>query len=156
MLDDDEVEELSRAFDDLSVAMRRYRARSSADTTWGLTPAQFELLRLLETHSSDDGLRVSAIAQLAGLATPTVTRTLNGLDAAGLIQRQPLGPDGRAIYVTITEPGRQALRAYQDNRREKQRRTYSAFGPSERKELLATLHRLTALADEHTAQIDDP
>jgi DNA-binding MarR family transcriptional regulator len=149
-MDDNEVDELSRAFDELGAAMRRGRAKSAADSSSGLSPAQFELLRALRDHATPDGLQVSVLANAAGLATPGVTRMLNELKRRQLIERRPSQTDGRATFVALTPEGREGVDTYQANLRAKQRLTFSTFDAAERVVLLRSLQRLTVLADEHS------
>ena len=150
-IDQEEADELSRAFDELGAAMRRGRARSAADSASGLSPAQFELLRVLTDHADRaGGLRVSALASAAGLAGPGVTRMLNVLERRRLVVRRACPQDARVSIVVLTAEGRRRVSDYQDNLRAKQRLTFASFTPQERQVLLHSLRRLCALADDHT------
>jgi MarR family transcriptional regulator, organic hydroperoxide resistance regulator len=150
VIDDAELDELSRAFDELGAAMRRGRARSAADSASGLSPAQFELLRALRDHEAAGGLRVSVLAGAAGLAMPSVTRMLKQTERRGLVERRPSETDGRATLVELTHEGRRRVQTYQADLQAKQRLTFSTFDAHERQVLLRSLRRLTALADEHS------
>ena len=146
-----EVDELSRAFDELGAAMRRGRARSAADSASGLSPAQFELLRALTDHAdTTGGLPVSALASAAGLAGPGVTRMLNVLERRLLVVRRPSEQDARVSIVVLTAEGSRRVTEYQGNLRAKQRLTLASFTPEERQLLLHSLRRLCAMADDHT------
>ena len=150
-IEQEEADELSRAFDELGAAMRRGRARSAADSASWLSPAQFELLRALTDHAdSAGGLSVSALASAAGLAGPGVTRMLNVLERRRLVVRRPSTQDARVSIVVLTAEGRRRVSDYQNNLRAKQRLTFASFTPPERQVLLRSLRRLCALADDHT------
>jgi MarR family transcriptional regulator, organic hydroperoxide resistance regulator len=63
---------------------------------------QFVLRRLWE----EDGLSPGEIARRLGLATPTVTRAANRMEAAGLLRREPHPHDGRMVRLRLTDRGR--------------------------------------------------
>ena len=150
-IEQEEADELSRAFDELGAAMRRGRARSAAHSASGLSPAQFELLRALLDHvGSAGGLQVSVLASAAGLAGPGVTRMLNVLERRRLVVKRPSKQDRRVSIVALTSEGRRRVREYQNDLRAKQRLTFASFTLEERKVLLLSLRRLCALADDHT------
>lgn len=54
----------------------------------------------------DDGLRHSDLAQRIGVAPPTVTKVLTGMERAGLLRREADSQDARASRVWLTERGR--------------------------------------------------
>lgn len=72
-----------------------------------LHPAQGRMLRLLA--SAPQGLSVSAIAHDLGVRQPTATRSLNTLQAKGLVEKAP--GVGRALAVRLTAVGRDWLAA---------------------------------------------
>lgn len=55
---------------------------------------------------ADDGLRHSDLAQRIGVAPPTVTKVLTGMERAGLVRREADSRDARASRVWLTERGR--------------------------------------------------
>ncbi|WP_024806248.1 MarR family winged helix-turn-helix transcriptional regulator [Nocardia sp. BMG51109] len=54
-------------------------------------------------------LTLTALAAIEGLQPQSLTRTVNGLEAAGFLGRSPDESDRRQQVITITEPGRRAL-----------------------------------------------
>jgi DNA-binding MarR family transcriptional regulator len=54
----------------------------------------------------EDGLRHSDLAQRIGVAPPTVTKVLRGMDRTGLVTREADSQDARASRVWLTERGR--------------------------------------------------
>ena len=66
------------------------------------------LLYKLSLHG-DDPLRVSALADLLGVDTPTVTRKAQQLEHLGYVTRDPDPEDGRATRVHLTPEGRTVL-----------------------------------------------
>lgn len=71
----------------------------------GLSFARFELLRLLAFARTGTLPLSSAVARLQVHPT-SVTSTADRLVRDGLIVREPHPHDGRAVMLTLTEPGR--------------------------------------------------
>ena len=58
----------------------------------------------------DDGpARITALAELDGLAQPTVTLLVKSLESEGLVRRERSPEDGRVVLVSLTPAGREAL-----------------------------------------------
>ncbi len=54
---------------------------------------------------------VGALASREQVRPPSMTRTVNGLAAAGLVERQPHPTDGRQVVVRLTEEGSAVVHA---------------------------------------------
>lgn len=81
---------------------------SSVMSPFGITPAQYNVLRILR-GSHPRHLTCSAIGERLLDRTPDVTRLLNRLDRAGLISRTRFDEDRRVVHVHITEAGLKLL-----------------------------------------------
>jgi DNA-binding MarR family transcriptional regulator len=77
------------------------------DHELGLSPARFSLLATLRYRGPQT---VGRLAQLEDVSQPTVTKLVNALEAAGLVQRQPDPADGRASLVHLSPGGRALVR----------------------------------------------
>ena len=53
--------------------------------------------------------RITALAELEGLAQPTVTTLVRRLEQRGWVARERPAEDGRVVLVTLTQAGRDAL-----------------------------------------------
>ncbi len=69
----------------------------------GLHPGQDNLLVLLWAHP---GLRQAELARRLGIEPPTVTRMVQRLERAGLVERQPDPHDARLVRVRATPRAR--------------------------------------------------
>src|SRR5919205_2505561 len=58
---------------------------------------------------SDGPRRITELAELEGLAQPTVTLLVGRLEERGWVSRRRDPDDGRAVLVTGTDAGREAL-----------------------------------------------
>jgi DNA-binding MarR family transcriptional regulator len=67
-----------------------------------------EVLRLL----SDGPRRITELAELEGVAQPTMTLLIKRLEESGWVRREGLANDGRVVLVNITEAGRVVLEAF--------------------------------------------
>jgi DNA-binding MarR family transcriptional regulator len=65
--------------------------------------------------------RLGALATAYGLNPSTITRQVDALQRAGLAERSTGPPDHRVIMVSLTETGRQAVRATRQHRRDQYR-----------------------------------
>jgi DNA-binding MarR family transcriptional regulator len=74
-------------------------------TDAGLTPARWRLLIALVVQSGDAGATIGDLADHLGIREPTVTATVDRLEAEGLVSRIRSDADRRVVRVTLTEEG---------------------------------------------------
>lgn len=84
--------------------VRRMRLERSSEQ---ITEGQYAVLAALSRLGP---LTPGALAEREGVQPPVMTRTLNALAAAGLVERAPHPTDGRQVVVTITESGEEEIR----------------------------------------------
>jgi DNA-binding MarR family transcriptional regulator len=72
---------------------------------------------LLNTLSSGPR-RVTELAELEGLAQPTMTSLVKQLEQQGLVRRNRQADDGRVVLVNLTDPGAATLEDYRARVRE--------------------------------------
>ena len=75
-----------------------------------LSRSEVSLLRTL----SDGPGRITDLAELEGLAQPTMTILIKQLEEQGLVRRERHGDDGRVVLVNLTEAGSVALEHYRE------------------------------------------
>jgi DNA-binding MarR family transcriptional regulator len=139
---DTHMDELVVAFDAFVKAAKRSRARAEADGGT-LTSSQADLLApLLECEPAGLGLR--ALARLAGIAAPTATRMVDGLQERGLVTRRRDPDDGRAVLIALTADGEAALRERRAQMLARRRAMFELLSPSERRAAARVLARLTS------------
>jgi DNA-binding MarR family transcriptional regulator len=69
---------------------------------WDITPSQFRALRVLMRQ---DAMRPSELSEHLRIAPRSTTEVLDGLEAKGLVERQPDPQDRRATLVVPTARG---------------------------------------------------
>lgn len=95
---DDDLHVFAR---ELVVVARRWRTRLDERLKClGLTEARWAALYWL--WQSPEGLSQTALAELAGVESPTLVRTLDLLCEAGLVERRACAYDRRAKLVLLT------------------------------------------------------
>lgn len=71
---------------------------------FGLTPARFDLLRVIEAHEPHP-VSQSKICTLLGVSAATVSRMLIALEKLGFIERRASKLDARNLLVSLTSDG---------------------------------------------------
>ena len=101
MLDQTTEDELHDFARELVVVARRWRTRLDERLKGlGLSEARWAALYWL--WQSPDGLSQTALAERAGVESPTLVRTLDLLCEAGLVERRSCATDRRAKVVVLT------------------------------------------------------
>src|SRR4051794_10526881 len=128
------------AFDAFVRAAKRARVRSEPDAP--LTPSQVDLLNpLLE---AGDGLGLRELARTVGIAAPTATRMVDGLESRGFLTRARDPRDGRAVLIALTAAGAEALHERRAHMLARRRAMFDQLTPDERRAAVQVLARLAA------------
>jgi DNA-binding MarR family transcriptional regulator len=126
-------------------AVRRSRGRASRERGLELSMSQYHLLEAL---ADADGLYVGRLAEAAGVAPPTATRMLDGLERDGVVRRRSCPRDRRAVAVSLTPRGRELVDAKREALAERRRALFQALEPEERAQAARILRRLAQVIDE--------
>jgi DNA-binding MarR family transcriptional regulator len=103
----------------------------------GLTATQFFVLVTVDTW---DQASIKSIAARFSMNRTTATRCLQGLEAAGLIRMEASAKDKRALALTMTAKGQQALKTAVPLWKKAQAAFEKANGPEFAKTLRAALN----------------
>ena len=120
------------------ILSRRRTAALYRRVTGGIPPVQLQALTVL----SAGDVRMHELARRLGLATSTVTRLVDRLEAAGLAERRSERPDRRSVLVGLSTPGRQALRSVRKRLRAYLEELLAVLPPHDRGELVRLLAKL--------------
>ena len=90
-----------------SASVRELNAQLTAD--WGLTINDYEALLLL-SRADNERLRRTDLVQNLQLTASGVTRLLDGLECAGLVEKAQCESDARVTYAVLTDAGRTKLK----------------------------------------------
>ena len=126
-------------------ALRRARTRLSEDPEAALTLAQYLLVApLLDAPTRS----VGELAAHAGVASPTATRMLDGLERDGHVKRAPATHDRRCVALRLTPKGRRVAAAERARYQAKGAQLFAALEPEEREQAERLLGRLAELIEE--------
>ena len=91
---------------------------------------------------------VTALAHAAGVAVPTVTRMLGGLERDGIVERHRVDHDRRIVRVRLTPAGRDLMAEKRVWILERLRAVYDGLTPAERRAATPLMRRFGALLAE--------
>lgn len=129
------------------------RGARVADPENPLAVAQLELLSALAEHQ---GARPGQLAHLLHMRPNTVTTIVNALVAHGMVIRAGADGDRRAIELTATEAGREAVRVWQATNAGVLHLALSTLTAQQRRALAAATPALDALARAVDRLADEP
>ena len=104
----------------------------------GLTMNDYEVLLRL-SHAPDSRLKRIELAQSVILTPSGITRLLDGLEAAGWVEKASCASDARVTYAVLTETGRDKLREAADSHLADVDRLFAVHFARDELETLATL-----------------
>jgi DNA-binding MarR family transcriptional regulator len=114
---------------DMAEALRRH----------GLTTPKMRALAVLAVKP---GLTVNECAVYAVMEQSTMSRTLDALSEAGLVDRRPREGDARVREVVLTRAGEAAFESVWPVMKREEARMLAGIGPAEREAFLATLRAI--------------
>ena len=131
------------------------RGARAADPGNTLAVAQLELLGAL---AEQPGTRPGQLARRLHMRPNTVTTLVNALTTRGMVRRVTAEDDRRAVELTVTEAGRQAMLAWQATNAAVLHLALSTLPARQRRALDAAVPALDALASavDRLAGTPDP
>ena len=137
-------EEFGSAFKRAMGAVRRLRGRDT-HRAGELSYAQFGLLFGLGAGGE---MSASEVANCAGVSPATATQMLDGLAAAGLIERRRSEADRRSVLVSLTPHGSEVVAARRERYQGRWNEALEEFAAEELRTAAAVLERIRAMFDE--------
>jgi DNA-binding MarR family transcriptional regulator len=120
---------------------RRIRAERAGE---GISDSQLGVLWRL---ASEGRCTPSGLATAEKVSAPSMNRTLNALEASGLVRRDPSDDDARSVWVTITPAGEQVIAETRRLRQQWFHSQLEALSEDERSALEGVRPILRRLAD---------
>jgi DNA-binding MarR family transcriptional regulator len=133
----DGTETLATTFWNLARQLRT--ASSESLRQWDINPSQARALRVLVRHGL---MRLSDLSEHLHIAARSTTEVVDGLQAKGLVERQPDPNDRRATLVALTEGGHQVGEAIRAARGSDAERVFDRLSATDRAELTRILRKL--------------
>jgi DNA-binding MarR family transcriptional regulator len=110
---------------------------------WTLTRSEGSVLSTL----SEAPQRITTLAELEGLAQPTVTIIVKRLEECGWVARVRDSLDGRVVLVSITQEGRDALESFREQYRTLLREQMATMDDAEIAELVRATAALAGMVE---------
>ena len=89
-----------------SAALHLLRRLRTEDEALGVSPPRLSALSVVVAAGP---IGIGALAAAEGVAAPTMTRLVDGLEHDGLVRRRPDPTDARGVLVEATAPGKRIL-----------------------------------------------
>ena len=142
-LAEDDLHDFSR---ELVVVARRWRTRLDERLkSLGLSEARWAALYWL--WQSPEGLSQTALAERAGVESPTLVRTLDLLCEAGLVERRSCAYDRRAKVVVLTPAAMPLIHKLDAVAADLRRELMAELTPQELVTALTVMRKLRARLD---------
>lgn len=127
-----------------SGAIHLLRSLASVDRQAGLTRARLSALSVVVFAGPQS---LTALAAAEGVAGPTMTRIVDGLAAAGLVERRPDDRDRRAVVIAATPAGDTLMRTAAERRISAIAAAIGTLPAVDQRRLIAAAGLLDRLAD---------
>lgn len=99
-------------------------------------------------ESTQDGIRISDLADDQGLAVSTMTRNLALLEKKGWIDRRQGAEDKRTVLIALTDVGREVAGGLQSTTLGQLSQIFHAFPAADRVERAVALDRVAAALED--------
>lgn len=108
------VENIKRVLDAFYLAKRAVEMMPLLPS--GVTPSYIRYLDIIGKLKKEKGeVRVSDLSDALSVQMPGVTRTINEMEARGLIEKTSSERDGRVTYLSITPEGGKLSKKYNED-----------------------------------------
>lgn len=105
----------------------------------GFYAGQEQIMLALE---EEDGQTPGKLAARLGVRPPTITKTINRLQAQGFLEKRASESDARQAHIFLTELGQGAIRAIEKSVRKTEKQALRGLDKKEQKTLFKMLARI--------------
>jgi DNA-binding MarR family transcriptional regulator len=118
-----------------------YLAQRATFARHGLDVPSFDVLAALRRAGPPYQLTPTALMRTALVTSGAITQRLDRLEERGLITRERSRDDGRAVVVSLTDAGREALDAALPDHLDTERKLLEGLSDDDREQLAGLLRR---------------
>ncbi|GAB5508570.1 MAG: MarR family winged helix-turn-helix transcriptional regulator [Rhizobiaceae bacterium] len=118
----------------------------------GLYAGQDQIMLAL---NDDDGQTPGKLAAKLGVRPPTITKTINRLQAQGFLVRRASETDSRQAHIFLTESGRETIRSIEKSIRKTEKQAVKGLDKKEQKQLGKFLNRIESNLSSTDLEPDD-
>lgn len=139
------LEQAAEKFAKLTGRLRQLRPGAFPLQDVGISPS---LVVLLDYVADQPGCGIRQMALGLNLATPTVSISVQQLEKAGFLERQPDPQDGRTVQLFLSTTGQELHQRISHFRNEKFGRLLAGLTQQERNTLLELLEKALSAAED--------
>ncbi len=104
----------------------------------------------------EDGQTPGALADRLGVRPPTITKTINRLQAQGFLEKRASSHDARQAHIFLTETGRETIRAIEKSVKKTEKQALKGLDKKDQKALFKLLARIEAnLSETEFTAVED-
>ena len=111
--------------------------------------------QIMMALAAEDGQTPGQLATRLGVRPPTITKTINRLQAQGFLAKRASDNDGRQAHIYLTETGSEAIREIEKSVRKAEKQALKGLDKKELKVLSKMLSRIEANLSGSFEQPDD-
>lgn len=110
---------------------------------------------MLALHQ-EDGQTPGQLATRLGVRPPTITKTINRLQAQGFLDKRASEADARQAHIFLSESGRETIRAIEKSVRKTEKLAFRGLDKKDQKVLAKLLSRIEAnLSNSAVMEVED-
>ncbi len=102
-----------------------------------------------------DGQTHGALATSLGVRPPTITKTINRLQAQGFLERRASDTDSRQANIFLTDAGRETIRSIEKSIRKTEKQAMKGLDKKDQKALGKLLNRIESNLSNIEIDADD-
>lgn len=106
---------------------------------YGFYAGQDQIMLALD---KEDGQTPGQLAARIGVRPPTITKTINRLQAQGFLEKRASSSDGRQAHISLTDKGRTAIRDIERAVRKTDKQAFRGLDKKDQKALSKLLARV--------------
>lgn len=129
---------LVRIYRDLELLEEKMLNASSLN----LSISEIHMLEAVRHTGENGASTISQLSDFLSISLPSVTSSINKLEARGFVERKRSAQDGRVVQVLLTRKGRKADRAHLYFHRTMVREIASSLSEAEQKSLIQSVTKL--------------
>jgi DNA-binding MarR family transcriptional regulator len=98
--------------------------------------------QVMLTLNENDGQTPGSLAGKLGVRPPTITKTINRLQAQGFLERRASETDSRQAHIFLTNAGRETIRSIEKSVRKTEKQAMKGLDKKDQKALAKFLNRI--------------
>lgn len=103
----------------------------------------------------EDGQTPGALADRLGVRPPTITKTINRLQAQGFLDKRASNSDARQAHIFLTDSGRETIVAIEKSVKKTEKQALKGLDKKDQKTLFKLLARIEANLSGEEAVVEE-